>query len=356
MNVLHVIPSLDYGGAARQLVLLATGLPREQFACRVCVLGKAGPWAERLAAAAVPVRSLRRQRLLDLPFLRGLLEEVRQGPADVLHVWGLPALRWVAAAALGRGRRIVVSEPWAGRPSRRRPGRLDRWLLRRADRVVAGSAAEAERCRRAGVDESRLVVIPAGVEPPSPRPASPPARELPAGRLLVSVGPLARHRGHRDALWTVDILRYLYGDLQLALVGQGPEEDYLRRFARAADISDRVHFLGPQPEVREWLERADVVWVPSAWAGGDLAALEAMAAGRPVVATTLPELTELVSEGETGFLVPPGDKAALARQTRRLLDDAELRRRMGEAGRRRAAERFAAADMVRRYAEVYAGR
>jgi glycosyltransferase involved in cell wall biosynthesis len=80
-----------------------------------------------------------------------------------------------------------------------------------------------------------------------------------------------------------------------------------------------------------------------------------MAAGRPVVASRLPELTEIIVDGETGFLVPPGDKTALARQTRRLLEDADLARRLGEAGRRRAAECFSLARLIQQCSGLYEG-
>jgi glycosyltransferase involved in cell wall biosynthesis len=99
-----------------------------------------------------------------------------------------------------------------------------------------------------------------------------------------------------------------------------------------------------------------VVWSPDRSGGSTNAVLEAMAAGRPVVASRLPGLAEVVAEGETGFLVPRGDKAALARRTRLLLDDPARRRQMGEAARQRAREHFGVAAMVRRFAELYEDR
>jgi glycosyltransferase involved in cell wall biosynthesis len=78
-----------------------------------------------------------------------------------------------------------------------------------------------------------------------------------------------------------------------------------------------------------------------------------MAASRPVVASDLPEFTEIVVPGETGFLAPVGDQAAFARQTRLLLDDAELRRKMGDAGRRRVQELFPSSAMAQRFTDIY---
>jgi glycosyltransferase involved in cell wall biosynthesis len=107
--------------------------------------------------------------------------------------------------------------------------------------------------------------------------------------------------------------------------------------------------------VQPLLSQAEVVWVPSHAPAGINAALEAMAVSRPVVASRLPELAEVVSDGETGLLFPSGDKAALARQTRVLLDDPDRRRRMGEAGRERVETFFTMEQLVRCYGAVYSG-
>src|SRR5262249_59169828 len=101
------------------------------------------------------------------------------------------------------------------------------------------------------------------------------------------------------------------------------------------------------------MSRAEMVLVPSRVECGMQVVLEAMAAGRPVVASNWPRLAELVLDGQTGFLVPAGDKTAIARQIHRLLTDADLPRSMGEAAQRRAAEQFRVEDLAVRLAQVY---
>ncbi len=345
MKILFVIPSLDYGGAARQLTLIAEGLPRDRFTPRVCVLGGAAPWAEELRAAGVEVDLTGWKRPFELgPFLAlgRLTAELRP---DVVHLWGRPALR--AAVALGGAGRLFVSAALA--PGRR-TGWLDRWLLRRMDRVVAFGEAEADRCRRLGVRPERVAVVAPGVRP-APEAAPPP--DLPAGRLLFAAGPIEPHKGFRDAVWAFDILHYLYENLLLVLAGDGAGRARVEEFARAVGVADRVAFLGRPPDLAPWRDAAEIAWVPSRAGGGVNAALEAMAAGKPVIATRLPALAEIVTDGEVGCLVPPGDKTELARQTRFLLNDADRRRALGEAGRRRAAEQFSVGQLVRRCAELY---
>ena len=151
----------------------------------------------------------------------------------------------------------------------------------------------------------------------------------------------------------MDILHYLYEDLRLVLAGDGPDRPRLEQFARAIEVDRRVIFTGRQPDLAPWRHAAELAWVPSRTGGGVGAALEAMAAGLPVIATRLPALAEVVVDGAVGCLVPPGDKTELARQTRFLLNDPDRRRAYGEAGRRRAAEHFSVERLVRRCAELY---
>jgi glycosyltransferase involved in cell wall biosynthesis len=360
-TILFVIPSLDYSGAARQLTLIAEGLPRDRFRARIAVLGRSAPWADELRTAGIEVDILGWKRPFEVaPFvaLRRLLTGLRP---NVVHCWGRTALRAVAViGGVGGAGRLFVSGVVA--PERPMPW-FDGWLLRRADVVMAFGAAEADRCRRLGVRAERVAVVAPAVRPspltpgPSPRWSGERGEEgqIPAGRLLLGIGPIEAHKGFRDALWALDILHYLYDDLRLVLAGDGSDRPRVEEFARDIEVDNRVVFLGRRPDLAPWLHSAELVWIPSRTGGGVCAALEAMAAGRPVIATRLPELAEVVGDGVAGCLVPPADKTELARQTRFLLNDPERRRAYGEAGRRRAAELFSVEQLVRRCAALYEG-
>jgi glycosyltransferase involved in cell wall biosynthesis len=346
-RILFVAPDLEYTGAGKQMALLAAGLPRDEVDLRVCVLSDEGPLAPALRSAGVRVQSLGWTRRLDLlaPWrLRRLVEDYRP---DVIHAWRPAALRAVAAAAGRRERSLVLSHPV---PPRRglALGRLDRWLLGRAERVVAAGPAEAERCRRLGIPGAKLTVVPPGVATVV-RDQGP----VTTTRLLLCAGPLEPHKGFRDAIWAFDVLRRIFPGLHLVLAGTGTDRPRLERFTQCIGLNHLVHFVGRQPELAGLMAQAEVIWIPSRAEAGVNVALEAMAAGRPVVASRLPGLAEVVADGETGLLVSPGDKVALARQTRQLLDDDSRRRALGAAGRRRMREHFAAGELVRRFAGLY---
>jgi len=143
-------------------------------------------------------------------------------------------------------------------------------------------------------------------------------------------------------------------DATLVLVGDGPARGALEALAAELDVAERLVVTGWTSEARRHLPTFDVLAVPSLWEGMPLVILEAMHAGLPVVASDVGSVSEAVLDGETGYVVAPGDEAALRERLARLLGDAELRARLGERGRAIAGERFTDAAMARRYEAVYA--
>jgi glycosyltransferase involved in cell wall biosynthesis len=356
-KVLLVVPSLAYSGTSKQLGLVAVGLPSPQFQVRVAVLGASGAQAEILRTRGIEVIELGWKRLIDLRLFRRLQQLLEAFRPDVLHAWHPLSLRVLSPLGVRRPRPLIVSA--MGGPHRFRSFRqhFDSWLLRSADLVIATGFAEAENFRRQQIPESRIVEVPPGVTPPPVGGARDRfCRRLGIkedARLLACVGPLAPEKGFQDAIWSFEMLRYVFENLHLILIGDGPDRSRLENFARLTGTEPHVHFLGQQPDAAALLRYAEVVWVPSRRQGGVNVALEAMAAGRPVVASRLPAMAEIVIDGETGFLIDPGDKMAMARKTRWLLSDPARSRRMGEAGRQRGEREFPAARLVDRFARVY---
>jgi glycosyltransferase involved in cell wall biosynthesis len=348
LNVLLVTAGLDYTGSARLLSLLATGLPRANV--RVCVLGQETPWCRDLRAASIGVDVLGWKRFLDPRPLFALRKLIASERPDIIHAWGQQAAWSLLLIGCCRPGRLVLS---SALPPKRCLSLPERWLPRNAGRVIAIGQAEADSYRRLGVPDSRLSVVPPGVTvTQSVAPASLKGLAEGASVLLV-VGPIAIHKGQREAVWALNVMRCLFEDVHLVIVGRGPDEQRVRRFGEIIRMNEWVHYVGEVADIRPWLARADVVWVPSLREGGRQTALEAMAAGRPVVASRLPGLAEVIDDGRTGYLVTPGDKAELCRQTRILLEHAELRREIGDAAQRHVGERFGVERMVEAIGQVY---
>jgi glycosyltransferase involved in cell wall biosynthesis len=245
--------------------------------------------------------------------------------ADLVHAHWLPS----GAAALATGKPFVVQLWGSDVELARRAPRVARAVLRRARAAVCPSNALAEDAGRLGARE--IAVIPSGVDlPPEVGPEANPPEVLYAGRLSPEKGVLELVEAARG--------------LNLVVAGDGP----LR-----AQVPEALGFVPPE-ELARLYARAAVLACPSHREGFGVACLEAMAHGRPVVASAVGGLLDLVVDGETGVHVPPGDVPALRAALERLLGDRELRRRMGEAGRRRAAERFSWDAVTRQTVELYA--
>jgi glycosyltransferase involved in cell wall biosynthesis len=175
----------------------------------------------------------------------------------------------------------------------------------------------------------------------------------PSAVSIVCIGDLERESGFREAIWTFDILLLLYTDAQLQIVGAGSQQSALQAIVQGLQNEGNVQFLGLREDTSDVLAGADIVWIPSLANGGRQVALEAMALGRAVVASDVPCLREIIRDGETGFLVPPGDAVALARRTHALLQDVCLRGRIGAAARQSVATQFSLSHAVERWREAY---
>jgi glycosyltransferase involved in cell wall biosynthesis len=245
--------------------------------------------------------------------------------ADLVHAHWLPS----GLVAIATGKPFAVQLWGSDLELARRAPRLARRILRRARVVIAPSSALAEDARTIGAGE--VAVIPSGVDLAAEvgEEAEPP-EVLYAGRLSPEKGVLELVEAARG--------------MNLVVAGDGPLRDRVPQ-ARG--------FVPPE-ELGRLYSRAAVVACPSHREGFGVACLEAMAHGRPVVASAVGGLLDLVVDGETGIHVPPGDVPALRAALERLLGDRELRRRMGEAGRRRAAEGFSWDAVTRETVELYA--
>jgi glycosyltransferase involved in cell wall biosynthesis len=268
-------------------------------------------------------------KVLALPlFVLAFARAARRASRDagVVHAHWLPS----ALPALATGKPFVL-QLWGSDVAlaqRARP--LARWLLRRARVVVCASTALADSARELGAEDVR--VIPSGVAIPESvgEPDDPPH--------VLYVGRLSEEKGVQELAQAAD-------GLPLVVVGDGP----LRSLFPQA-----VGFVPPS-ELGPYYERAAVVVVPSRREGYGVVAREAMAYGRPVVATAVGGLVDAVEDGVTGLLAYAGDAAALRSAIERLLADRDLRRRLGANAARRAQELFSTTAAANLTVAVYRG-
>jgi glycosyltransferase involved in cell wall biosynthesis len=347
------------GGAARHVVDLIEGLDPDAFIVDLVCLGDSVLEHALQGVANVTLHTLRGTHgrpspgdAGDLPLLLRLV-----GNADVVHAHSSKAgfLTRFAAALRGRADRVVFTPHgwsfWAAAGSERRMYlALERLAARWCHRLVAVSHAEesAGLAARVGRPE-QYRVIPNGIDlmrfSGSPHPH--------AGRILF-VGRLAKPKRADLVLEALRAVREVHPETTLDVVGDGPLRPALEKLATRLGLRDHTRFLGARVDLPEILARACCLVLASDYEGCPLSVLEAMAAGVPVVATSAGGIPELVVDGETGLLAPPGDVAGLARALGTLVSSRERARELGERGRQRARALYSRERMVRETCLLYA--
>lgn len=291
----------------------------------------------------------------------------KSGRPPVIHVHGGAELLWLAVRHARRRRLpagfLFTSHGYAG-PGARSSYRVAGWILRRLGvPTVAVSREEARRLQRAGVPERLLHVVPNGVPDPL-APGAPGETEVAAsgvlgmgsrGRIVLFVGRVVEEKGVRVLFQAFEQVAAAVPDARLVIAGDGPLVPELRAEAtRSPVLRSRVECLGPVPGAARLMAHADVVCVPSLDEALGLVAVEALAAGRAVVASAAGGLSEVIEDGVSGVLVAPGDVPSLAAALRRVLGDSALQQRLGRAARRRYEATFTVEKMAATTMALYA--
>jgi glycosyltransferase involved in cell wall biosynthesis len=283
---------------------------------------------------------------------------LHENKVDCLHSHGYKADIYSMLATAGMGTfRIATCHNWLGdEPKMRLYASLDRWFLRRFDRVVAVSEEVRGKVEKAGVKPDRVRLIRNGVRldrfgEMDGRAGAKEALGIAGESLVVgTVGRLSEEKGHRKLLRVARGIREAYPNVIFLLIGDGP----LRKDLELEFASPGVVFTGLRKNVADLYGCMDIFVLPSLTEGLPMALLEAMASSLPVVATAVGEVPEVL-KGGCGLLVEAGAEDDLRRALVRLLERPEERRTMGKEGARRAREGFASDRMVESYLQVYEG-
>jgi glycosyltransferase involved in cell wall biosynthesis len=277
---------------------------------------------------------------------------------DVMHGHGMRAA-WICYLASRRTHKpfVFTAHNLAPALTGQLAPRLVRTTVRAASARIAVSQAVVESFRPLGILTAEWTVVSNGVDleafdHPPERASVFRSLGLPEdAQLVVSVGRLAPEKGFDILIETARLVTKANKKVYFALAGDGPLHDKLADLAKP--LGKRFLLLGRYNAVYGLVSASDVIAIPSIGEGQGLVALEAMAAGKPVVASAAGGLAETVADGQTGLIVPDGSPEGLADSLKRLLADSGLRSRMGESGRSRAAEQYSLDKMVDKTLAVY---
>ena len=353
--------SPEPSGVGGHMLTLADGLRQQYDITLGCI--QHGQGEQLLArAAALGVETLPldgRGRRTD-PEIERLRRWLRASRVDVFHVhagigWeghtSIYAAREAGVPVIVRTEHLpdMIRKP-AERASHQR-------LINAVDGLICVSQGAARSMRRAGVPPAKISVVRNGVLPaPEHSGLIPMLSELnlPAGaKLVLTVARFVEQKGHHFLLQAMPTILAACPTAQFLWVGEGPLQEELQHEVQERGLESAVRFLGQRDDVPALLAASDLVVLPSLFEGLPLIILEAMAAGRPVVATWTSGIDEAVLDGTTGRLVPPGNPQELAAGVVETLGSPELAARWGAAGRERWCREFTAIRMVRQTAAIY---
>jgi glycosyltransferase involved in cell wall biosynthesis len=371
MRVLHVIDSLEPGGAERQLELLVRSLSRADVESVVCALHRHGEIEGSLREAGIEVFALGGcGKHAELPALVARLVRVvvRTRP-DLIHTSLAHADMAGAAAGLITGVPVVAticsqfgSEQRANRvpPWRiRAVGVPWGWALRRASRCIAVSEAVRESAIVAHRLQRRRLRVVYRADKPLVGPVPDPSQTRTSLGLrhdafvFVNVGRLVPSKGQDDVVRAFARIAEAWPEAHLLIVGEGTFRGALERLIAGHGLESRVRLLGARSDVPAVLAAADAFVFPSRSEGFSGALLEAMSAGLPCIVGDVPPMTEAVADERSGLCVPLEDIDALARAMGRLVADRELSTRLGQAARAEVRTRFSASAVAAQTLAVY---
>ena len=340
IRVALVIGRLNVGGAEAELVRLARGLDRSRFAPFVVTLQDRGPLADGLGGVEVVELKQRPSSFAAYRALRRVLEERKPDIVQSFLFRENVMCRRIGVGAVVSGLQGAISDDFETGPSPKLW--VERATFDAARRTVSNSIHYRDLYVKLGFDAKKIVVIPSSVEAMAPADGAAVRREYgikDTEVVVTCVARLVERKGHEDLIRAGTGYRLLF-------VGDGP---FRRRLEGRGAI-----LAGTRRDIPAVLAASDIVVLPSRFGEGcPNAALEAMAAGRPVVAARSGGTPEVVIDGETGVLYPPGDVQALRRALERLAADPARRQRLGEAGRARVRSLHSPEAMGTAYEALY---
>ncbi len=359
IRVCWIIPTLDEGGAEKQLCLLAKGIDRDRFEPLVVTLTRSGPRKADLTLHGIPVVEINKRGKFDPLALFRLTKAIRSFAPQIVHTWLFAANSYGRFAALRANVPVILGgercvDPWKGSIH----GIIDRSLAKRTTGILTNSSSIVDFYAARGIAREKFHIIPNGVESFE---ATPISRAEAANRmgvdpnhfLIGAVGRLWLQKGHKDMIWTAELLRVLHEKTSFVIIGDGPERERLEHYCDQVRAAKEIRFIGHRNDAAQLLPHFDVFWNASLYEGQSNAILEAMQASVPVIASDIPGNRDLIENNVTGMLFPVSDVGTLSKATTQLIEDTALRKRLAGNAKQSVESNFSVRRMIERHEQIY---
>jgi glycosyltransferase involved in cell wall biosynthesis len=361
VTILHLISSEGCYGAENMLLGLARELSQLRCRCIIAVFCDARfpemKFATEARRQGLEVETVLCKGRWDWNVVGRIRKLLAERNVDVLHAHGYKAdVYGYLAARRDRLGLLSTCHNWPNKLLIMRAyAALDRIVLRRFNQIATVSVPVAEILRRSGLPSAKIATIPNGVDLDRFRAACPTLRDEIGGasRIVGLVGRLVDGKGGALLLHAAVSVLATFPQTKFVFIGDGPLRAEWEALANRLGIRRSVVFTGTRNDMPEVYASLDVVVLPSVDEGTPMSVLEAMAAGRPVVASRVGGVPDLIVPGVTGLLIDSGDSEALSTAIVQLLEDPALAHRLGENGRLQVARRFSSRAMAKSYIALY---
>lgn len=362
LHVMFIVHGFNVGGLENVVAHLVNHCSPERFRFSICSMTQLGGARDRVHRADTKFHAMNKGPGNDWSLIFRIAQLIKNDPVDIIqtHEWGT-YLEGLFAARLAKAPVCIHVEQGTPHWHYRRQRVAYRLAQRLTDRFVPVSEQLAGQMRRwLKIAPSKLTVIGNAIETDR-FPDAPERRGAVRAGLKLSdrdfvigtVGRLVPVKGYEILLQSIARLKALGVPARLLLIGNGPLYEPLQRLVETWDLQQHVQFLGERADIPDLLQALDVYVSSSLSEGRSLSIMEAMAAGLPVVATSVGGTPEIITDGHTGVLVPPMQPDALSEKLLILIMDPLQRARLGAAARRSARESFNVQSMVEAYQNLY---
>jgi glycosyltransferase involved in cell wall biosynthesis len=364
MKITYIITRSDWGGAQAHLYdLIEYAHINTDHSCHL-IVGEEGRLAEQVRGLGIPVTIVPTliqpiHPLKDILAVRDLVGLLKQINPDIVHLHSSKAgMVGRIAARILRLPAIFTAHGWAftdGVSSFRRMISLplERWVARYSQRIICVSEYDRQLALQYKVGgPEQLVTVHNGIPDINEKQLLSHENSNEKREALRCIM-VARFSAQKDYATLLYATSRVTVPIELHLAGQGELITSMRNLAKELRIEDKTNFLGPRSDIPELLSSNDVFVLTTNYEGFPISILEAMRAGLPVIATDVGGVSEAVIDGETGYLVSRGDSKAVQERIEILAKNLELRRKMGEAGRRRFLENFSSQKMIDKTFSLY---
>ncbi len=353
-KIIHIISTLEIGGAELQLLDVLKKLDKSRYEVSVCCLTRGGPLVDDFCKLGIEVIILKRRFRFDFSLIKQIIRVVKEKKIDIVHTHMFTANSWgTLASRIARVPIIINSvhdiEAWKCWHHRF----IDRMLFSYVDTVITNSdATRGFMVKNGKLNGNKFVTVYNGIDILK---FSPHLSHVNSD--FPTIGTVARldepKKGLKYLIMAMEIIKNEIPNCQLIIIGDGHSRGSLESLVNEKKLERNVRFFGYRKDIPELLAEIDVFIVPSLWEGLGDVILEAMAMEKPVVATNVGGIPEMVSHGKTGFLVPAKDSPALAAMILKLLKSPEMRREMAKTGRKRVEDNFSIEKTVEKIQAIY---